>query len=285
MTTHMEGIPGPYPVPKCKAAEADLIAHDTRLTTIETTGLARITALEGRAETLEKLTGGAYTLETFQCSPVITQITGEVSDGTDEDVMALSFGANMFELFNIGTQVLLAPTIADDGLLCGLDLTVGEGVEYTQGITTRAKHAYKIGTDGAFFMKVGLKAADVSEVAECAIGFRKAGDYNDVFDDYTDLASLNMQGGAIKVETILNNGDTVTTDTTNTWADTEEHVLEVYVSAAGVVSYKIDDAAPKAVPAAAFTFDEDDVVVPFFHLIGGTAPAAVHLQSWEVGAQ
>lgn len=285
MTTYMEGIPGPYPTPKCRAAEEDLIAHDSRLLALETTGLTRVTTLEGQAATLEKLTGGAYTLETFQCSPVVTQITGEVSDGTGGDVLALSFGANMFELWNSIPFNILVPTITDDGLLCGLDLTAGEGVEYTQGITTRAKHAYKIGTDGAFFMKVGLKVADVSEVAECAIGFRKAGAYNDGFDDYTDLASLNMQAGNIKVETILNGDATVTTDTTDDWADTEEHVLEVYVSAAGVASYKIDGAAPTAVPATAFTFDEDDVVVPFFHMIGGTTPAAVHLQSWEVGAQ
>jgi hypothetical protein len=57
------------------------------------------------------------------------------------------------------------------------------------------------------------------------------------------------------------------------------------VSEAGVASYKIDGAAPKKVPATAFTFDEGDVVVPFFHLIHGASPAAVHLQSWEVGAQ
>jgi len=286
MTTHMEGIPGPYPTPKCRAAEEDLITHDSRLLAIESTGLTRVTTLEGQAAKLEKLTGGAYTLEPFNCSPVVTQITGEASDGTDTDVMAMSFGLNMFEYRNIGAQALKAPAVAADGLLCSLDLTAGEGIEITQGITTRARHAYTIGTSPAFYMKVGILVADASEIAECAVGFRKADVYNSTFDNYTDLASLNMQAGAINVETILNGDATVTTDTTDVWADTEEHVLEVYVSEAGVASYKIDGAAPKAVPATDFTFDDGDVVVPFFHLIhGGTTPAAVHLQSWEVGAQ
>jgi hypothetical protein len=58
----------------------------------------------------------------------------------------------------------------------------------------------------------------------------------------------------------------------------------VYVSAAGVVTYKIDDAAPTA--TAAFTFDSGDVVVPFFHLLhDATTPGAVYLQSWECGLQ
>lgn len=247
--------------------------------TISTTGVVTV----GAGKIDQRMLDPDHTYETFNCSPVVTQITGEVSDGTDEDTLAMCCGRNMFEFFNIGTQSLLAPTIAADGLLCSLDLTAGEGVEYTQGITSRGKHAYKIGTDAAFYLKVGLKIADVSEVAECAVGFRKAEAYNDGFDDYNDLASLNVQAGTINIETILNNNATTTTDTTDSWADGEEHVLEVYVSAAGVVTYKIDGAAPTA--TAAFTLDTGDTVIPFFHLIHGTTPAAVHLQSWECGLQ
>jgi hypothetical protein len=96
----------------------------------------------------------------------------------------------------------------------------------------------------------------------CAVGFRKTQAYNATFVNYTDKATLNKIGGNINISTAINDAADVDTDTTEDWADGETHILEVYVSAAGVVTYKIDGEAPGTV--AAFTFDATDVVVPFF---------------------
>jgi hypothetical protein len=99
------------------------------------------------------------------------------------------------------------------------------------------------------------------------------------------MACLNVISGNIEIETILNGGATTTTDTTDNWANDGEHTLEIYVSAAGVVTYKIDGVAPTV--TAAFTFDPAEVVVPFFFMLHATASqaGAVLLESWEVGLQ
>ena len=226
------------------------------------------------------------TYETFQVNPItcLSGNAGGATSGTDTKVNLMTTGANIFEYSLIGTQTIVAPVLAADGLLCSLDLTAAEGVEYSQGITARSKSAFVIGTDAAFYFKAKLKVADVSGVAECAVGFRKAAAYSATIDGYTDMAVLNMQGGTINIETIDDNGNTTTTDTTDTWADAAEHTLEVYVSAAGVVTYKIDGTAPSA--TAAFTFDNGDTVVPFLHILHDTtSPGAIHLQLWECGYQ
>ncbi|MFA5410011.1 MAG: hypothetical protein WC343_14655, partial [Bacilli bacterium] len=75
----------------------------------------------------------------------------------------------------------------------------------------------------------------------------------------------------------------VTTDTTKDWADNEEHVLEVYCTSGGVVTYKIDGDAPTK--TAAFTFDNTDTVIPFLYIVQDTDTSAVYLQSWECGYQ
>lgn len=224
------------------------------------------------------------TYETFQVQPVCVQNDGTAASGTNGEVNVAAFEKNVFEYFIIGTQTLVAPTIAAGGLLASLDLTNDEGVEYSQGITTRCKSAFTIGTSAAFYMKVGITAADVSGSDICAVGFRKTQAYQAAFADYTDKATLNKVGGDIYITTALNNGADSATDTTDNWADGATKVLEIYVSAAGVVTYKIDGVAPTV--TAAFTFDTGDVVVPFFHLLhDATSPGAIHITQWEVGLQ
>ena len=281
--------------PTALAAETEgyiLVGDGTDLKSVAVSGDVTLSAAGavaiGAGKVTQKMLKDSSTYETFQVNPItcLSGNAGGATSGTDTHVNLMTTGANIFEYSLIGTQTIVAPVLAADGLLCSLDLTAAEGVEYTQGVTARSKSAFKIGTDGAFYLKIGLKVADVSGCAECAVGFRNAAAYAAAIDDYSDMAVLNLQGGDIKIETILNNATTTTTDTTDDWADTEEHTLEVYVSATGVVTYKIDGVAPKTVPAAAFTFDTTDTVVPFLHIKHDTtAPGAIHLQLWECGLQ
>ena len=222
-----------------------------------------------------------YSYEKFQDAPVCANVAG-TAPGAGTNVAA--FPTNIFEYFLIGTQTLVAPTISADGLLCSLDLTNNEGVEYTQGITARSRFAFTIGTSPAFFLKVGLLVADVSGSDICAVGFRKAAQaYQADWNDYTDKATLNKVAGDIYSTTALNNVADISTDTTINWADATAKVLEVYVSATGVVTYKVDKVVATTV---AYTFDTGDVVVPFFHLLhDATTPGAVTIQSWECGLQ
>ena len=103
--------------------------------------------------------------------------------------------------------------------------------------------------------------------------------------NYDEMAALNVISGNINIETILNGGATTTTDTTNNWTDTAIHELEVRVSAAGVVTYKIDGVDPLV--TAAFTFDDAEVVVPFFYTLQAADPEAadISLIEFECGLQ
>jgi len=230
--------------------------------------------------------GGRYTLELFESDPVTSLKTGGAAAGATGNENIMSFGKNLFEYHILGTQTILAPSLVASGLNIGMDQTDNDGVEISQGILARNKMAFTIGTD-AFFIKATFTIANVSGSDDCALGFRLAEAYQATVDGYNDMAVLNVISGDIKVETILNGGGATTTDTTDNWLDTKTHTLEVYVSAAGVVSYKIDGVAPTAVPAPAFTFDDADVVVPFLYLIQANADqtGVVALQSWECGLQ
>ena len=228
----------------------------------------------------------AFTYETFQTSPVTAKAAGGAASGTAGHVNVMALANNVFEYSPKGTQTITAPVINAGGLNISMDLTDNDGVEITQGITTRCPTAFKVGTSPAFYFKARLKIADVSGTDDCAVGFRKAEAYQANIDDYNDMACLNVISGDITTETILNDAATVTTDTTDDWADAAEKTLEVYVSATGVVSYKIDGAAPTAVAATPFAFAEDEIVVPFlFFLHASDVAENTLLVSWECGLQ
>lgn len=223
-----------------------------------------------------------FTYEEFEVAPSAIKADGTTAaSGTGADTNLLTFENNRFEYNIKGTQTIKVPTFGALGLDIGMDQTDNDGVEITQGITARSKAAFVAGTD-AFYLKVQFSIEDVSGTDDCAIGFRRAEAYQANFDDYLDAACLNVISGDIKIETILNNGATTTTDTTNNWADGETHTLEVYVDLARKVTYKIDGAAPATV--AAFTFDSGDTLVPFlFFLHASDVAGVVNLKSWECG--
>ena len=223
-----------------------------------------------------------HTVERFNDNPVSAKIGGGAATGIGGDENALLTAENAFEYHILGTQTILAPKKTASGLDINMDQTDDDGIELSQGILAGSKHALTVGTSGAFFFRVKFKIADVSGTDDCAIGFRKAEAYPANIDDYDEMAALNVISGDIKIETILNGGATATTDTTDNWADAAEHTLEVKVSAAGVVTYEIDGAAPTA--TAAFTFDDTEVVVPFFYFLNASDIAgAVEITEWECG--
>ena len=208
------------------------------------------------------------------------------SAGTDNTTNThLVNGKDVFESHNIGTQTIINPTsVPGTGLLCSLDLTDTEGVEYSQGITSVSKHARTVGADPGFFVRAKIKVADVTGCGELAVGFRKAEAYNTI-DGYDEAACFNIQLGVVNIETAINGASMVTTDTTETdWADGETHTVEVRVDDFGNVTYKYDDAAPTVVPTTNFAFDTGEVVIPFFQILHATTtPGAVHLIEWETG--
>ena len=115
-----------------------------------------------------------HTYETFTNDPATSLKAGGASAGAGGDENIMQFDQNSFEYHILGTQTILAPSLTTVGLNIGMDQTDDDGVEISQGILSKNKHAYTIGTDGPFFIRVKFKIADVSGTDDCAVGFRKA---------------------------------------------------------------------------------------------------------------
>lgn len=224
-----------------------------------------------------------YFFEDFIGQPVAALTTGAAAGGTTGNENYMWFGPNVFQYHILGTQTRIIPEVASTGLDISLDQTENDGVEVTNGITAAdAKRVFTVGTDPAFFFRVKFSIADVSGTDDCAMGFRKAEAFQANIDDYDEMAALNVISGDIYIETILNDAATSSTDTTDNWADAATHTLEVRVNAAGVVTFLIDGAAPST--TATFTFDDTEVVVPFFYFLhDANLCDTLILQEWEWG--
>lgn len=235
--------------------------------------------------------------EYFRYPPMFADSDGQgAATGTAGDENLLMTRDSAWRYHIIGTQTIVMPvwdsTAAGGGLNIGMDQTNGDGVELAAGVTSRAAFVLVAGTDGGFF-DVDLTVADVSGAAELAVGWRKCAAFTAAIDDYTDLACLNMQGGNVFIETILNNATTVSTDTTVDMADADQIRLRVEVDStgacrflAGVLATPTVAGPVAAIPAttAAFTFDSGDVIMPFVYFKHGSDVAgAVNIQHMKCG--
>lgn len=221
-------------------------------------------------------------VETFRGVPFTLQNDGTATSGTDTEVnQMVTNDGNIWEYINIGTQTITAPVAGASGLDVSRDQTADDGTELTRGITAACPDAYVVGA-AAFYAKLQFSIEDVSGTDDCAFGFRKVEAYQAAIDNYDEMAALNVIAGAITIETILNGNATVSTDTTNAWADGETHELEVRVALDGAVTYLIDGVAPTV--TAAFSFDLTENVIPFFYFLHDTDLAgAVNLKHFECG--
>ena len=229
---------------------------------------------------------------TFSASPVLqaTATTGAAPTGATGAVNLMMLqGGEIMEQFIIGGgQTIIAPRMSTTGLLTSLDLTATEGAEYNFGINANSKHAYTIGTSAAFYIELAVNAADVGGLDPLLVGFRKNDANNGTYTSYTDFASIGARATTATdvavISTDLNNAGEVYTNTTDAWTDGQTKTFKVLVSAAGVVTYTINGAAPTA--TAAFTFDAGDVVIPFIHhVFGATNPGAINWVSLKIGFQ
>jgi hypothetical protein len=229
-----------------------------------------------------------YLFEEFLHEPVTSARLGGAATGATGDRNQALFPETAFEWHVKGTQTILTPILTAVGWDIGMDQTAADGIELTNGILPRCPVAFVVGTDAAFFFSAQIKVQDASGANPLLVGFRKAEAYQAVYTGYADYAAIGIVGTSdpnlIKTVTEAAGGGTTTTDTTNTWADAATKTLTVKVSAAGVVTYQINGAAPTAV--VAFSFTAGDVVVPFLYFLEAADLAGtVEMISWEVGFQ
>lgn len=233
-------------------------------------------------------TGRTRLYSRFRNMPISCARVGGAPTGTagDRNIVLVTAedmdqGAFCVEYDVIGTQTLLSPVLGTQGLDISQDLTATDGVEYVGARDTRMAHCFTVGDDDIRF-KCGIYITDVSGANPCIVGFQKVAALSADYNDYTDMAAIGFYGADIKIETILNNAATVTTDTTDNGADTTEYTFEVIVLKDGKTYYKVNGAAPTTV--AAYTFTAGLVITPFVRLVHGADVAnATQLTLWDSG--
>ena len=221
------------------------------------------------------------------------QSDGSIFSGATGEINQWGFRCgNTLAVHAIGTQTLLAPALAATGLNVSGDQTNNDGWAMrgrsVAALGTLNKDHFKVGTSPAFFFKVKFTLADVSGLDDLRCGFAKVEAHNADPDALDELATMAVMAGDIKTQTIINNASTIATDLTapssGDWADGATHTFKIMVSAAGVVTYELDDTAPTG--AVAFTFDDAEVVTPYwFHRFDATSPGAITWQTFEFGLQ
>jgi hypothetical protein len=223
---------------------------------------------------------------------VATTSAAATASDNQVDSMLLANGA-YFEYTQTGVNSDIVFTkSAGAGWIIPNDNTDNDGIEITQGNTTAGvPMSFTIGTDGPFKIALRMKVPDVSDYDVCAVGFRKQAAQADVLSHaalgtaYSDVAFLNMNAGDIYTITRDDTGTAVLTDTTNDWADNETHTFTVAISAAGVVTFQIDGAAP-TVNTNTMTWDNGDLVIPciiFTKNAGAASDTPPILVTYECG--
>ena len=242
----------------------------------------------------KKTVNRKYTFEPFNVQPHCFATAGYGDPtGAATDINKLQTPNLNAEYYLQGTQTLLAPTLAADGLLASLDLTNNDGVEYNWNgsLLANGKHAYTAQTDKAFFMRMTIKVADISGLDTFLFGFRKNAAYAAAFLGYGDFFGFTIDAadGNIDIGHNLNAGTPAFVDTGANWADGESKTFEVIVKQSGLAVAKLDEdgGTDLGFPTNTkpdFTFDSGDVLIPVTGLIhAATSPGAIHFKDLEIG--
>lgn len=225
-----------------------------------------------------------YTYVDFTEEPIVPQFaqtTNAVATAADNQVDWMTIRGQYFEWIQQAANAQIFFTKSTNvGWVIPNDNTDNDGIEITQGILSAGNGAgeFVIGTDGPFKLRVTMKIPKVADYDVCAIGFRKVAAYTsdtsaaaELGTDYADVALLNVNAGAINSITRLASGTAVVTDTTQTVADNGSVSLTVSVTAAGVVTFQVNDAAP-TVNTNTLTMTSAITVIPVMLFTkGGTA--------------
>ena len=196
-------------------------------------------------------------------------VGAQLIDGTAGDTTLHQY-ADGFEctLYPIVAQDNDAPGMTTTGADYGYEQDDDDGIEWRMSDNTcKGREGIDRFTVGkqAFSAELEFSIADVSGTDDCAFGFAKVDVHRAAIDDCDEMAVLNVISGDITIETVLNNGSTSSTDSTDNWADGEIHKLKVLVAKDGAVTYKIDGQAPST--TASFSFDQGEVVTPMMYVL------------------
>ena len=219
-----------------------------------------------------------------------------VAAGTDNSKNQWMFANGAcLEAWNGEASALIVPVkVAGVGIDIPLDAVSNDAMEILVADSINSTGpCFTVGTDAAFRVDVKIKLDDVSDYDVCSVGFRKQAAFVDDLTDtagwktaYTDMAALSSTSGDVYIYHSLNGAD-AEVDTTINLTDGDTFTFSVLVSAAGVVTYELNGMSPAvgSYTTLAQTFDDGDVVIPFFYGIGAATGDPVTLVSWFSGHQ
>jgi len=232
---------------------------------------------------------GAVDLQTtwyqFRSAPACANDAGGgVATGTAGDENRAICEDAAFEYHVIGTVTTAWPTLGGTLAAGGWDIqndaANDEGLEFTQGITARCKHALVAQTDSGFF-EVKIYITDVTGTDDLAVGWRLAEAYQANLDDYRDFYCLNVISGSVFIESDIDGGGTDSDDTSIDTADTTAVTLKVVVASDGTVKSYVNG-TEETEHQTEFTFTSADVIVPFVYFLHDSDVAEnTYLMHWR----
>ena len=199
------------------------------------------------------------------------------------------FPGGSVEMFYLGGgQTILGPTMTVNGLSVALDQGASEGVEYIFSDYTAVqgeRHDHVVATSQAQFGQINFTIVDVSVLAEICFGLRKVEAGQAAIADYDELTCLIMNAGDIERYNILNGTPVAAVDSLINWGDGESHTLKYKIghalgrnAAAGKVDFFVDGVQVGVSP---FTFDDAEIVQPFFRAIQVSTFSEIYWQNFE----
>ena len=161
----------------------------------------------------------------------------------------------------LGANTLLAAnglTPSSTGWLLTLDDTATDSLELTQGIVLGSARSFVIGTSAAFTLKCAFLITTRANITHLSMGFRELGayvtasTYTEMKTAYPEKAFIGIadNAGALRTDTSLANSDVSTALAASAAANGDILALQVLVSAAGAVTYKLAKATPAGSTAA-----------------------------------
>lgn len=177
---------------------------------------------------------------------------------------------------NIGTNVVVAPTPSNTGLILDQTLTATQGAEYTPSLSTLAPKEFVVGKiDFSIFVRI---SATTWANGAWQIGFRTKAAHSATFA-YSNLAvigSLAATPTLVSTQGILNSAALVANTTGLTLVNSANYSAEVLVSKLGVVTCKVNDVVYPiySVGTTPLALIAGTILVPTVRAVnvGGSAP-------------
>jgi hypothetical protein len=198
---------------------------------------------------------------------IFAKTTGAIKTAVNaqQDFFWVGSPSQYFELAQgvgaLGANTLLAAnglTPSTTGWLLTLDNTATDSLEITQGIVLGSARSFVAGTSAAFTLKCAFLVTTRANITHLMMGFRQLGayvtasTYAEFATAYTDKAAIGIKdnAGTLSTETSLANVDVSTALAHAAAVNGDILALQILVSAAGVVTYKLATATPAGSTAA-----------------------------------